>query len=115
MEAAPPECLEIRSGVLPLPVALDDRVAGGIWLVGKRGQYFVHRMPVGQRSDERLQDRDATVKRAHVAPALERVERGNVPVARGGRLVLEKSEVYPRLDLVQPRCKRDVDRSGVRG
>src|SRR3989442_11260148 len=115
MQAGPPERLEIRPAVLPLPVVIDNRVTGGVRLVRERGYYFVHGMPVGQRGDEWLEDRDATVKRSHVAPALERVECWNVPVAHGGGLILEKSEVDPSLHVVQPGSKRHVSRCGVGG
>ena len=115
METGPPELLEIWPVVLPLPVVLDNRVTGGVRLVRERGYYFMHGMPVGQRGDEWLEDRDATVKGSHVAPALERMECWNVPVAHGGGLILEKSEVYPSLHMVQPGSKRHIGRCCVCG
>src|SRR5437879_9185345 len=115
MEAGPPERIEIWPAVLPLPVVLNNRVTGGVRLVRKCGHYFVHGMPVGQRGDEWLEDRDATVKRSHVTPALERVECWNVPVAHGGGLILEKSEVYPSLHVVQPGSKGHIGGCRVRG
>src|SRR5213078_567655 len=46
-------------------------------------------VPVVERRDERLHHRDGAVERAGVAPALERMRLGDVPVGHERRLVGE--------------------------
>ena len=48
------------------------------WLV--RGENLVGRVRVVERRDERLHQRDGAVVRARIAPRLERVRVGDVPV-----------------------------------
>ena len=93
VEGAVPALLEVLRAELRLPVGADDVVALRLALA-EGGQDLDLRQRVVERRDQRLDDRGRPVGGAQVAPALERVRGGQVPVAALRRLV----EVEPVVD-----------------
>ena len=73
----------------------------------------MRRAPVVERRDQRLDDRDRAVVRARVAPRLEVVRLGDVPVHVHRRLVVVRREVRAERHLVHRLDEREVARRVV--
>src|SRR5262249_57622136 len=65
------------------------------------GHDLVRGLAVVERSDEGLEDRDRPVHGAGVAPGLERMRLGPLPVAALGGLVLVEAEADAQRDLAE--------------
>ena len=70
-----------------------------LWFLRQRRDHFVCRLAAVERQNQQLDDRHGAVDRAGVAPGLEVVSRGNVPVAQRRRFVEEQSGVNDKVDL----------------
>ena len=70
-----PELLEVRAGVLLLPVGADEIVSGGVGLAGEQRDEFDRALAVIERRDQRLDDADGAVVGAGIAPGFEFVRR----------------------------------------
>ena len=115
VERLAPAGLEVLARQLALPVVLDDVVRALVGLLGERRQDLVGRLPVEERRDQRLDDRRGPVQGARVAPALQLVRRGHVPVAHPRGLVLVEAQVDAQADLVHRLRELEVRRRVVDG
>ncbi len=102
VQPAPPR----RVVLVDLPVLADDVVGRALGPIGQRRQHFVRRLAAVERRDQRLHDRRGAVEAARVAPRLEEMRLGNLPVAALRRLVVVEAEVRAQRDLVQRRRER---------
>ncbi len=68
-------------------------------------------LAVVKRRDQRLHDCDGAIVRARVAPRLEVMRGGNVPVTDIGRFVVVETQVRAQLNFVQPiQIEPQIDR-----
>ena len=98
MKPAAPRRLELRDRSIrtecpaeagPLaPVLADDVVRRPLGPVAHRREQLVRRLAAVERSDERLHDRDGPVVPARIAPRLEEVRLGNLPMTERRRLIV---------------------------
>jgi len=108
--------LEVRAGVLLLPVGADEIISGRIGLTGEQRDEFQCTLAVIQRSDQRLNDADCAVVGAGIAPGLEFVRRFNVPLAEFSGFILIEAVVNAERDFaaLQRVGKAQIGRGVVR-
>ena len=99
MQRLAPELLEVRAGVLLLPVGADEVVACRVRLAREQRDEFQSALAVIKRSDQWLNDADGTVIGAGVAPGFEFVCRVDVPLAEFGGFVLIKAVMHTQGNL----------------
>ena len=97
------------AATLRVPVRIDEVASAARDVAGKRGEQLERRFAVVERRDAWLLQRDAAVEAAQVAPALERVRRGDLPLAGARRLVDVQPVVDAKRDL-RERRRRTEDR-----
>ena len=98
------------------PVLAHDVVAGTLAAAfGERRQDFVRRLAAVERRDERLNDRDGAVVGPHVAPHLEVVRLGDVPLALLGGLVFVQTDVGAQPHLGERVAELQIGRRRVDG
>ena len=83
-----PECFEVSTGLLFLPVTAHQIVASRISLPGEQGDEFVRAFAVVKGSDQRLNDADRSVICAGIAPGFEFMRLIDVPVRQIGGFIL---------------------------
>ena len=116
MEPSPPGRVEVglaRRRLLGTPEVAHDVVAGALWTIAHGRQKLVRRLAAVQRRDERLHDRRGPVEGARVAPALEKMRLGDVPLAQRRRLVVVQAQLNTERDVVHRVSKSQIDRRAV--
>src|SRR5258708_19698012 len=86
--------IEIRRGVLRLPVVLDNLKPRSVRLPVEQRNQFMRALAVVERGNQRLDNAHRTVVGASVAPLLQIVGLGDVPVAKFAGLVVVQTKVY---------------------
>ncbi len=97
------------------PALVDGVVPRPLGCVGERGDDFESRLAVVERLDERLHDGRGAVVRPLVAPRLEVVRLGNLPVAARGRLAGDEAQVHAQRHGVHRLVERDIRGRRVHG
>ncbi len=98
-QGCPPGRLEVARQRLPPPVVADHLERRAVGLAQEDAQQLDGRLAGVERRDQGLLDRRRAVEGADVAPRLQRVGLGDVPVAEPGGLVLVGPKVDPERDL----------------
>jgi hypothetical protein len=113
VQARSPETLKIATAGHGSPEALDDFVAGDVRLIRELRQQLVYGMPVVQRCEYGLEDGGCAIECSGVAPRLERMELGDVPVAPRGGLIGEEPDMDSHADVLECSGKVDIRGRGV--
>src|SRR6266568_2325002 len=101
MQRTIPPTLEIRARVLRLPVALRQRIAGRLILIGQELDQFTLAVSAIKRRYKRLNEAHRAIERTRVAPLLKVVRSVEMPVAIFRGLILVKTQVNSQSDFVQ--------------
>ena len=96
-----PPALEVRAGVLRLPVALGQLVAGCLVFIGQELDQLALAMSAIKRSNQRLNKAHRAVEGAGIAPLLQVVSSAHVPVAILRGFILIEPEMHPQSNFVQ--------------
>ena len=94
----PPELFEIGRGIRGLQAVAQHFVIRDSRFVSESCERFTRGMRVIERRDQRLNHAERTVESARVAPGLEVVRFGDVPIAEFGSLVKMRADVNGILD-----------------
>ena len=97
------------------PVSLHNVVGGAFRLPRQHGQHFVRGLTRVERRDQRLHDGDRAIVRPAIAPRLQVMRRGQMPVAKLAGLVLLQAQVDAQRGLLQAVPEPQLDGRVVRG
>src|SRR6202041_1944283 len=95
-----PELVEIRAGVLLLPVCANQIVARGIGLAGEQRDKFQRTLAAVERRNQWLNNADGSVVSTRVTPGFEFVCLIDVPLTKLGSFVLIEAEVHTQRNFV---------------
>src|SRR5512133_1178190 len=106
-----PEIIKAILSLLVPPVISDDIVAGSACSPEEESEDFVWRDAIEERSNQRLHDGYRTIERPGVAPCLQRMGLGKMPMGLGCCFIVIHSQVNAEPDVVERFGEFDVCRS----
>src|ERR1700722_2906431 len=94
--------------MLLLPIALNQISTGHPGLSREDADQLLCRLAAIERLDERLNDTYCSIVGASIAPRLEIMRFGHMPLAKFGRFVAMAAEKYLQTDGARLQCRREL-------